>query len=135
VRALAGEHVNVTGTVADVRPYLQHAAAVVAPLRLARGIQNKILEAMAMQQPVVAAQVCVEAIDATPGEHLLAAHDTADYLQALNTLLADADSARRIGLNARRCVLQAYAWDARLATLDDALLSALTAHAPVREAA
>jgi sugar transferase (PEP-CTERM/EpsH1 system associated) len=141
VRALAGEHVNVTGTVADVRPYLQHAAAVVAPLRLARGIQNKILEAMAMQQPVVAAQVCVEAIDATPGEDLLAAHDTADYLQALNTLLADAESARRIGMSARRCVLQAYAWDARLAALDDALLSALnaptapSAHAPVREAA
>ncbi|MBN8507411.1 MAG: TIGR03087 family PEP-CTERM/XrtA system glycosyltransferase, partial [Burkholderiales bacterium] len=55
VRALASPAVNVTGTVADVRPWLQHAAVVVAPLRLARGIQNKILEAMAMARPVVAA--------------------------------------------------------------------------------
>ncbi len=53
-----------TGTVPDVRPYLQHAAVVVAPLRLARGIQNKILEAMAMGRPVVAARSRVEALGA-----------------------------------------------------------------------
>ena len=58
VEALAGERVTVTGTVPDVRPYLKHAAAVVAPLRLARGIQNKVLEAMAMGMPVVASQEC-----------------------------------------------------------------------------
>ena len=52
VLALASERVVVTGTVPDVRPYLQHACAVVAPLRVARGIQNKILEAMAMARPV-----------------------------------------------------------------------------------
>ena len=62
-----------TGTVPDVRPYLQHAAVVVAPLRLARGIQNKVLEAMAMARPVVVASACVEAIDAVPGQHLEAA--------------------------------------------------------------
>lgn len=60
VRALAGDAVSVTGTVPDMRPYLQHAAVVVAPLRLARGIQNKVLEAMAMGQAVVAAQSCVQ---------------------------------------------------------------------------
>ncbi|HEY8876207.1 MAG TPA: TIGR03087 family PEP-CTERM/XrtA system glycosyltransferase, partial [Roseateles sp.] len=64
VQALANEAVHVTGTVPDVRPYLQHAAAVVAPLRLARGIQNKVLEAMAMARPVVAAGTCVRAITA-----------------------------------------------------------------------
>ena len=58
-------HVNVTGTVPDVRPYLQHAAAVVAPLRLARGVQNKVLEAMAMARPVVAAAHCAAVLDAT----------------------------------------------------------------------
>ena len=66
VRALAadpGAGVVVSGTVPDVRPYLQHAAVVVAPLRLARGIQNKVLEAMAMGRPVVAASACVEALD------------------------------------------------------------------------
>lgn len=135
VRALASEHVLVTGTVPDVRPYLQHAAAVVAPLRLARGIQNKILEAMAMQQAVVAAQVCAEAIDAVPGEHLLCATDGPDYLQALHTVLADAGRARCLGEHARSRVLQAYAWGARLAILDDALGLALAAREPLQEAA
>ena len=64
VQALAGPHVVVTGTVSDVRPYLQHASAVVAPLRVARGIQNKILEAMAMEQPVVTVTSCADAIGA-----------------------------------------------------------------------
>ena len=53
VQALASGEITVTGTVVDVRPYLQHAGVVVAPLRVARGIQNKILEAMAMERPVV----------------------------------------------------------------------------------
>jgi glycosyltransferase involved in cell wall biosynthesis len=64
VRALASSGVVVTGTVPDVRPYLQHAAVVVAPLRLARGVQNKILEAMAMGRPVVASASCATALDA-----------------------------------------------------------------------
>jgi glycosyltransferase involved in cell wall biosynthesis len=81
VRALAGTAVSVTGTVADVRPYLQHAAVVVAPLRLTRGIQNKILEAMAMARPVVAARRCVEAIAADLGTELLVADCGADYVR------------------------------------------------------
>ncbi|HRE15867.1 MAG TPA: glycosyltransferase, partial [Rhodocyclaceae bacterium] len=79
VTALASDQVVVTGTVPDVRPYLQHAAAVVAPLRVARGIQNKILEAMAMARPVIAAASCVQAIDATPGQDLLAAETDEEY--------------------------------------------------------
>lgn len=77
VKALAGANVVVTGTVPDVRPYLQHASAVVAPLRVARGIQNKILEAMAMQQPVVTVSSCADAIGATAGQGLSRA-DTAE---------------------------------------------------------
>jgi len=73
VQALAGPGVVVTGTVPDVRPYLQHTAVVVAPLRVARGIQNKILEAMAMARPVVAAQSCTQAISAELETELLAA--------------------------------------------------------------
>ena len=60
--------VVVTGRVPDVRPYLAHAAAVVAPLRLARGIQNKVLEAMAMARPVVATPQAAEGIDAVAGQ-------------------------------------------------------------------
>jgi polysaccharide biosynthesis protein PslH len=118
VRALVGEHVAVTGTVADVRPYLQHAAVVVAPLRLARGIQNKILEAMAMARPVVAASSCVEAIDAIDGQHLLAATDASDYIRAVADLLRQPARAAAMGAAGRACVLNAYDWDARLAPID-----------------
>lgn len=126
VRALAGPAVSVSGTVPDVRPYLQHAAAVVAPLRLARGIQNKVLEAMAMARPVVAATVCTEAIDATPGRHLLAADEPAEYVHALNTLLNAPAQAQAMGQAGRLQVEQAYGWDGQLAALD-AHLAALDA--------
>ena len=69
VLALASDRIVVTGTVDDVRPYLQHAATVVAPLRIARGIQNKILEAMAMSRPVVASADCAAAVDAVAGRN------------------------------------------------------------------
>jgi polysaccharide biosynthesis protein PslH len=118
VRALAGEAVSVTGTVPDVRPYLQHAAAVLAPLRLARGIQNKVLEAMAMQRPVVAASTCVRAIEAQEGRDLVAADSANQYVAAIDELLRDKAKAQGMGLAARDCVLRGYAWTARLAPLD-----------------
>jgi len=118
VQALAGHAVNVTGTVPDVRPYLQHAAAVVAPLRLARGLQNKVLEAMAMARPVVAASSCVRAI--TPGVQLglQPADDVAGYVERLSALLVDRAAADAAGLGARDFVVGAYSWDAHLAVLD-----------------
>ena len=118
VQALAGGAVNVTGTVPDVRPYLQHAAAVVAPLRLARGIQNKVLEAMAMARPVVAAGTCVRAITAgaTPG--LQAAETEGDYVEQLSELLADPVAAAARGRVAREFVVGSYSWGAHLAGLD-----------------
>ena len=118
VRELGGPDVNVTGTVPDVRPYLQHAAAVVAPLRLARGVQNKVLEAMAMARPVVAARSCVEAIDSSDGHDLLAATTEADYIAAVRGLLADPGRAATIGKSGRARVLQAFSWQAHLATID-----------------
>lgn len=130
VKALAGEAVTVTGTVDDVRPYLQHAAVVVAPLRLARGVQNKVLEAMAMARPVVAARTCVEAIDVLPGRDLLDAETPEDYLQQVDALLANPARGLQIGAAARRCVLAHYSWPARLAGIDAALDRLSTA--PVR---
>ncbi|MDC6166093.1 TIGR03087 family PEP-CTERM/XrtA system glycosyltransferase [Paucibacter sp. XJ19-41] len=118
VQALASEAVVVTGTVADVRPYLQHAAAVVAPLRLARGIQNKILEAMAMARPVVAAQTCVAAITAEAGSELLAAEDAADYVRQVDALLSEPDRAERVGRAGRDCVIKRYSWSAHLSGID-----------------
>lgn len=134
VRALAGEAVNVTGTVPDVRPYLQHAAAVVAPLRLARGIQNKVLEAMAMAQAVVAARSCAEAIDAQAGVELLPADSASDYVAAVGRLLDAPADARRIGHAGRQRVLRAYSWQAHLGHLDAHVAPRSPAGAPGRTA-
>jgi sugar transferase (PEP-CTERM/EpsH1 system associated) len=118
VRALAGEGVNVTGTVPDVRPYLQHAAVVVAPLRLARGIQNKILEAMAMSRPVVASRECAESIKAQRGNELVEAADTEGFVREVDALLRAPLQAAAIGEAGRRRVQHDYSWDAHLGAFE-----------------
>ena len=128
VRALASATVSVSGTVPDVRPYLQHAAAVVAPLRLARGVQNKVLEAMAMGRPVVCASACIEAIAARPGEHLLAADAAEAYVSQLEPLLAAPALAAALGAAGRRHVVDHFSWPARLARLDTMLTAAIASN-------
>ena len=118
VQALAGPGVVVTGTVPDVRPYLQHAAAVVAPLRVARGIQNKILEAMAMARPVVASDSCAQAIQAESETELLSATSPADFITQINTLLASPERCARVGIAGRQRVLSDYSWSAHLSKID-----------------
>ena len=118
VLALQGEHVAVTGTVPDVRPYLQHAALVVAPLRIARGIQNKILEAMAMAKAVIASTECAGPIDATPGEELLAASSAESFASQIDALLSKPEQAREIGRQGRAAVVARYSWDAHLSRID-----------------
>jgi polysaccharide biosynthesis protein PslH len=118
VRALAGAAVDVTGTVPDVRPYLQHAAVVVAPMRLARGIQNKILEAMAMGRPVVSARECAEAISAEAGAELVTAANAGDFVRAVDGLLSAPTRAHAIGAAGRRRVLRDYTWEAHLGAFE-----------------
>jgi glycosyltransferase involved in cell wall biosynthesis len=117
--------VKVTGTVPDVRPYLQYADAVVAPLRLARGVQNKVLEAMSMCKAVVSARGCAQVIGAPHGEAVFEAESADEYLAALELLLNDGGLARRVGAAARRYVLDHYSWDAHLSAIDGALRQAM----------
>ena len=124
VRALAGEGVTVAGAVPDVRPWLQHAAAVVAPLRVVRGIINKALEAMAMGRPVVTTAACAESLQALHGQHLLVADDEAGFAAQLERLLADRSSAEALGQAARRFVCLTYSWAERMARLDRYLAQA-----------
>ncbi|WP_375403636.1 TIGR03087 family PEP-CTERM/XrtA system glycosyltransferase [uncultured Sphingomonas sp.] len=115
VRALERyEGVIVTGTVDDVRPWLAAADIAVAPLRIARGIQNKVLEAMAMARPVVATPAAAKGID--HGESLRVADDS--FASAVCDLLDRPDEARALGTSARAWMLARYAWPARLAPLD-----------------
>ncbi|MDR1662284.1 MAG: TIGR03087 family PEP-CTERM/XrtA system glycosyltransferase [Azoarcus sp.] len=118
VRSLAGERVAVTGTVPDVRPYLRHAGVAVAPLRIARGIQNKVLEAMAMGLPVVAARGCGEAVDAVPERDLLLAEGAEDYVRQIAALLDAPERRAAMGAAARRRIVERYGWDAHLSVID-----------------
>jgi sugar transferase (PEP-CTERM/EpsH1 system associated) len=121
VKALACADVTVTGTVPDVRPYLQHAAIVVAPLRVARGVQNKILEAMAMARPVIATDACVDGLDAVSGRDFLAAKDASAMVAAIDALLTNAPAACAMGRAARERIVARYVWDAQLSLLEKAL--------------
>ena len=122
VQALAAlPGVIVTGAVADVRGWLAGADVVVAPLRIARGIQNKVLEAMAMARPVMASPQAAEGIDARDGEHLLIAANPADEAAKVIALLSDAEAARRLGRAARARMEERYRWSATLAALPDIL--------------
>lgn len=88
VRALASAaDIHVTGRVADTRPYLAHAAVAVAPLLIARGIQNKVLEAMAMARPVIASAAAFEGVRATPGRDLLVAGNAHATARAIGEVL------------------------------------------------
>jgi sugar transferase (PEP-CTERM/EpsH1 system associated) len=117
VKALASERVIVTGEVPDVRPWLAAADVVVAPLRVARGIQNKVLEAMAAGRPVVASPAAFEGIEADPGRDLAVADGAEAQAKAIRDLLADPAWAASIGASARRRMEEAYRWEARLAPL------------------
>lgn len=113
--------VRVTGRVPDVRPYLEAADIAVAPLRIARGIQNKVLEAMAMAKPVVCTPQAFEGIDATPGEDLVIAESPERMAEAIHALMLDTPRRAAIGAAARRVILDRYDWDTALASLDPML--------------
>jgi sugar transferase (PEP-CTERM/EpsH1 system associated) len=118
VEALNSNNVKVTGTVADVRPYLQHAAVVVAPLRVARGIQNKILEAMAMAKPVVASESCVNVIGAKEGYEIFSANNEFIFYEKIIKLLKNPAKAESVGRAARNKVISDFSWRAHLGKID-----------------
>lgn len=119
VRSLAREgEVHVTGTVPEVRPYLAHAGAVVVPMRLARGIQNKALEAMAMEAPTIVSATSAAALNAVPSRDFVLADDAESFARAVVELLGDAIARRRIGEAGRAAVLEHYDWSHNLARID-----------------
>jgi polysaccharide biosynthesis protein PslH len=119
VRALANlPGTIVTGEVADTRDWLAAADVVVAPLLLARGIQNKILEAMAMARPVVASPAAAEGIDAGEHDGLIVADGHEAQAAAVAALLSNPARAHAAGRAARARITERYGWDARLSGLD-----------------
>ncbi len=116
VQALAGEAVTVTGAVDDVRAWLAAADVCVAPLKLARGIQNKVLEAMAMARAVVASAAAAEGID--HARTIRVAANAREFAAQVLALLDAPTDGAELGRAARAQVIRRYGWDARLAPLD-----------------
>lgn len=117
VRGLTAlDGVFVTGRVPDVRPYVAHATAVVAPMRIARGIQNKVLEAMSMARPVIVTPDGLEGIDAVPGAEVLLAATPEELAAAC--LHAACTAGAAIGRAARDRVVRDYTWAERLRGFD-----------------
>ncbi len=119
VRRLAGiEGVHVTGEVQDVFAHLNECQVVVAPLRIARGVQNKVLEAMAVQKAVVATSPVANAISANPGEHLLIADHPTSFADQVIALINDPTRCAELGQTAHRWIANEFTWSKQLHTLD-----------------
>jgi polysaccharide biosynthesis protein PslH len=114
LRELASRNaaIEVSGTVADVRPYLQRAALSIVPLRVGGGTRLKIYEAMAMGVPVVATAIGAEGLPLRNGEQLLIADTPDEQASAICTLLDDPAHAARLAANALRHVQEHCSWDA-----------------------
>ncbi|GBD42107.1 Phosphatidyl-myo-inositol mannosyltransferase [bacterium HR39] len=125
VRRLAGGRVRVWGRVADTRPFLAHADAVAVPLAVARGIQNKLLEAMAMGRPVVASPQAAEGLPPAVRAGLRVAEDDDGFAAALLRLLTHPEEARSLGLRARALAKAHLGWERALSRLDAVLDEAL----------
>ncbi len=104
--------VVVTGRVKDIRPWIHHSLAAVAPMRVARGIQNKVLEAMAMEKPVLVSSKGLEGIDAIDGEHMVLADNPPDYVRYIHQVLTGEMAG--MGASARTLVKEKFNWDENL---------------------
>lgn len=110
--------VTVTGSVPDVRPFIRGSALMVAPLAIARGTQNKILEAMAMGVPVVTSTVAAGGVDAVPGEHLLVADTPQQLADAVLAVVQNPAERQRLALAGRQRVLDNHDWAQSMKRLD-----------------
>jgi sugar transferase (PEP-CTERM/EpsH1 system associated) len=111
--------VTVTGSVPDVRPFVRRAAMTIAPLKIARGTQNKIIESMAMGVPVITSPAAARGVDAIPGEHLLVADAHAEWSSQIQKLLSDHGERQRLATNGRARVLAHHDWSRSMQRLDE----------------
>jgi len=110
--------VTVTGSVPDVRPFVRRAALTIAPLKIARGTQNKIIESMAMGVPVVTSTMAAGGVDVVPSEHLLVADTPAEQAQQIKRVLDNLAERDRLSRNGRARVLSQHDWRRSMLRLD-----------------
>ena len=114
--------VTVTGSVPEVQPYVRKAACTVAPLNIARGTQNKILEALAMGVPTVCSELASGGVDAVPGEHLLTGRTPGEYASAILRLVESSEERRRFSEAGRARMLSHHSWPSSMKRLDEIIL-------------
>lgn len=122
------EHVTVTGSVDDIRPYYAQSRLFVAPMRIGSGLQNKLLEAMSMHIPCITTPIANEALGATHGEHLLIGQGAAELADCIVRLLEDEELRNRLVANADNYVHTHFSWDAMGAQLETYLHEAIETH-------
>jgi glycosyltransferase involved in cell wall biosynthesis len=113
VLRLAREHadVRVTGSVPDVRPYIDGASVYVVPLRIGGGTRIKIFEAMAMSKPVVSTTIGAEGLPVTPGRDVVLSDEPVEFAREVVRLLRSREARGKLGAAARRLVVDNYTWD------------------------
>ena len=120
--------VTITGSVPDVRPYLRKSAVMVAPLNIARGTQNKILEAMAMGVPVVTSRAAAKGVDAVAGEHFVVADTAEEKANAMLRLIEDRGERHRLAIAGRSRMLSHHSWPSSMRRLDAIIERGLGQH-------
>ncbi|MDT0582627.1 TIGR03087 family PEP-CTERM/XrtA system glycosyltransferase [Brumicola blandensis] len=120
---LASDNITVTGFVENIMPYFQSADVFVAPFQIARGVQNKVLQAMSCEIPVVSTSRGIEGIIHTQGEDVLIADNPEEFNEQCLLLLQNKALKAEIGLKARQTILQNYAWPEVLKPLTNRLES------------
>lgn len=113
--------IEVTGFVDDILPYYHQADYFVAPFRLARGVQNKVLQAFACGLPVISTSMGAEGIECVQGEHILIANNDVEFFNAVEKLESDNELLTAIKNNALSLIHQQYSWHGKLQVLDDVL--------------
>jgi sugar transferase (PEP-CTERM/EpsH1 system associated) len=126
IKALAENHqsIIVTGRVHDVRPFIANAECVVAPLQIARGIQNKVLEAMSLNKAIVATSMAMEGINALPSNEVVITDDKIQFAQACLALIHNKSSV----LTNRQWILKHFTWQHTLTPLTDYFLKTGVVH-------
>ena len=113
--------IHVTGAVPDVRSHVMKADIVIAPLQIARGIQNKVLEALSMGKPVIASPKASHGINASHNEHLLIANTPKEWLKSISACCDSSDLRQKLSLNGRKLICDQYTWQATLGKFDELL--------------
>jgi len=123
VQALKNEHIKVTGWVEDIRECYAKARMFIAPMKIGTGLQNKLLEAMAMKVPSITSPLANQALNAKHGEEILVGESTEDFARLILNVLDDKDLAGKLAENGHRFIHEKYNWSAATKVLEDLIIN------------